>query len=1415
MRPSANPAAPSTAAANDDFTTVVSRHHRHSHSSQHSKRSRLPPQDEHKQHRLSFDDKPPLPPPLPASTAAISSHSPASSRRSSRASNPRKNSYDDMDEDGEWDSGLAYDEKHNDGSNSGSSRRQRLQSNADSYDGAVDYDEYDDTIASDDSSALECPLCMEQLDPTDLAFHPCMCGYQVCLYCYNNILDNLNGQCPACRREYDRSLATTASLAQLAQPTVIQQAASERKDKKRIRERERRKATQHDRNTVSQQQQAQLSSVRIIQRNLVYICGLPPGAAYEDWLRKREWFGRFGKITKGSPHNRRKYNIPVGAQCSAVREQCRTWICHVAHRLLCCSAVCFGCCAASVTKRSGGSHDALNAAPSSFSSAQRSANTNVYSAYVTYKSASSAASCIAAMHLSNVMGSTIRCTYGTTKYCAFFVRGQPCTNTACLYLHELAKPEDCVGKDELTEERLGYATQAEKLERQSSASSQHSLSAQSLTASNTTSTPPSAIPTAQSATIAAVASAGNVSSPRPSSAGSSCSSSSSSPSASQATIASVTPILNLTVSSSSSQPVTSFPFPLPAPTRSVSEGWAAVAAAGAAASQSQAVDAEDMLPVASSSVSSVPALLATAPLPSPTWAAVPSTTSAAALLSQAIQAEKERESADARDGRELRQPSATQPLPSATSAAEATLHSPHTTGSVIRRPPPGFEKMAGWSSQPSSTSTPPPAPSDDSSFFSMFAFPPPVPSAGRSPPPHPFSAPPLPPLSHDQSLHPSALVQPTFRSITATPPVLATEAGGPTWDFNAFVEQLRVTTSNLQPMPFADIEEGATLAAARHRDALQKVLFASSEPYSSATSGDSPIRQTRSSGSASLSSGSALDSPLFPAPLHSITQQLSELSAFSSLLHGPSVASASPSLSLSTDASGGLSADTDDDWSARADRVDGFDVSFAVVSPRAPYKPSGFDDSPPLTAFASLRHSLPPPPLALLTPTTASTAPPVSSVSANHHVPPTIRILTPPTEVADLLAMQRQQDSGGTMNGDDSRKDAASTGSHSTLRNGRHRKGSEPGERGTSNRDSGRRNHSSPVSDGNNHTSKKAPLLSLAGSQSKQSPSNSSPSTEDSAAVMSLSFPAPVVHPAVSTPSPILQLKRAPSSADKQTSPASPGTPSAATNVAGERSVDTNCSSGVDGAADGVLSAAPATGASPKPILSLAPRRNGPLVRHISDPRVQSTPHTQPQLTRGLSQLHPNRNHDRTESTPAAEGPESERSMAFVGSRPPGRTTGRAHNGRQQRAHGGDNNSGSGSASPVRRYSTAPSTSAFTSPPLVRLSLSKGLSSLSLGAADSHASTSEPPPLIAPSHSPHIVDRPAAVFDTITPTPNMHIAAVGNSAHQHSNGRHATGNRDRERLPRGRDRDRYTVRDELGEAEGQHDRRGQSSLPKR
>ncbi|CAI5961880.1 unnamed protein product [Closterium sp. NIES-65] len=47
-----------------------------------------------------------------------------------------------------------------------------------------------------------CPLCIEELDATEIQFRPCPCGYRVCLFCYERIKLELKGICPSCRSPY-------------------------------------------------------------------------------------------------------------------------------------------------------------------------------------------------------------------------------------------------------------------------------------------------------------------------------------------------------------------------------------------------------------------------------------------------------------------------------------------------------------------------------------------------------------------------------------------------------------------------------------------------------------------------------------------------------------------------------------------------------------------------------------------------------------------------------------------------------------------------------------------------------------------------------------------------------------------------------------------------------------------------------------------------------------------------------------------------------------------------------------------------------------------------------------------------------------------------------------------------------------
>ncbi|KAK1407269.1 hypothetical protein QVD17_38883 [Tagetes erecta] len=48
-----------------------------------------------------------------------------------------------------------------------------------------------------------CPICCEDLDVTDSSFLPCPCGYRLCLFCYNRIVED-NVRCPGCRKHYEQ-----------------------------------------------------------------------------------------------------------------------------------------------------------------------------------------------------------------------------------------------------------------------------------------------------------------------------------------------------------------------------------------------------------------------------------------------------------------------------------------------------------------------------------------------------------------------------------------------------------------------------------------------------------------------------------------------------------------------------------------------------------------------------------------------------------------------------------------------------------------------------------------------------------------------------------------------------------------------------------------------------------------------------------------------------------------------------------------------------------------------------------------------------------------------------------------------------------------------------------------------------------
>ncbi|KDR81487.1 hypothetical protein GALMADRAFT_60383 [Galerina marginata CBS 339.88] len=139
--------------------------------------------------------------------------------------------------------------------------------------------------SDDEVEDAECPLCLEEMDISDLNFKPCICGYQICRFCWHHIKENLNKRCPACRRVYTDDAVEFKPIATQDHKRLTQQ--------KKQRDRERK-----DLEALGRRH---LANVRVVQRNIVYVVGIGPRFAKEELiptLRSNEYFGQYGKITK-------------------------------------------------------------------------------------------------------------------------------------------------------------------------------------------------------------------------------------------------------------------------------------------------------------------------------------------------------------------------------------------------------------------------------------------------------------------------------------------------------------------------------------------------------------------------------------------------------------------------------------------------------------------------------------------------------------------------------------------------------------------------------------------------------------------------------------------------------------------------------------------------------------------------------------------------------------------------------------------------------------------------------------------------------------------------------------------------------------------------------------------------------------
>lgn len=69
-----------------------------------------------------------------------------------------------------------------------------------------------------------------------------------------------------------------------------------------------------------------------------------------------------------------------------------------------------------------------------------------YSAYITYSTPEECALAILALDNALIDGHLLRASYGTTKYCANFLKSTECHNKDCLYLHSYADENEIVDR---------------------------------------------------------------------------------------------------------------------------------------------------------------------------------------------------------------------------------------------------------------------------------------------------------------------------------------------------------------------------------------------------------------------------------------------------------------------------------------------------------------------------------------------------------------------------------------------------------------------------------------------------------------------------------------------------------------------------------------------------------------------------------------------------------------------------------------------------------------------------------------------------------------------------------------------------------------------------------------------------------
>ncbi|CAH8493453.1 unnamed protein product [Schistosoma turkestanicum] len=144
-----------------------------------------------------------------------------------------------------------------------------------------------------------CPLCMEPMEADDISFYPCDCRYQVCRFCWAKIINEENGLCPACRKEYNSEKPASYKPISEAEESRCR---SSRRRKDYIKK-----------TKLNPEMLKILPELRVVQPNLIFVVGLPTWISKDkDILKGQDYFGRYGKIFKVEVNQNQTFGGPQG-----------------------------------------------------------------------------------------------------------------------------------------------------------------------------------------------------------------------------------------------------------------------------------------------------------------------------------------------------------------------------------------------------------------------------------------------------------------------------------------------------------------------------------------------------------------------------------------------------------------------------------------------------------------------------------------------------------------------------------------------------------------------------------------------------------------------------------------------------------------------------------------------------------------------------------------------------------------------------------------------------------------------------------------------------------------------------------------------------------------------------------------------